>query len=94
MVPQRLQGNAAAADREHTWTMVYSFHAGMGGFAIDTNDPGTHPYIKGSPRLTVTAQGAPILAEHGRLPDIFKDFIDGKSKADEIAKSLAMLQVT
>ena len=74
--------------------MWHNFHAGVGGSAFDTNDPGTHPYIKGSPRLTVTAQGAPILAEHGRLPDISKVFIGDKSKADEIAKSLAIIQAT
>lgn len=90
-IPQSSQA-APVGDREHKWTMAHSFFAGMGGFAIDTNVPRTRPYIRNSPLLHVTAQGAVILAEHGRLPDVSEGFINDKSKADKIAKSLALTQ--
>ena len=64
----------------------------MGGFVIDTDDPDLPAYIPGSPRLSVTAQGVCMLAEHGHLPDISTDFIKDKSKADNVGKSLAILQ--
>ena len=59
---------------------------------IDTDDSATHPYIPGSPRLSVTAQGMSILAEHGHIPDISVEFINDKSKADNVAKTLAIVQ--
>ena len=62
--------------------MVHSFFAGMGGFVVDTKD--VSPYIPGSPRLVITANGVLILAEHGHITD--------KSKADIIAKALALVQ--
>ena len=72
--------------------MVHSFYAGMGGFAIQTDNPGQPKYIPGSPQLSITAQGIAILAEHGHLPDIAESFIEDKSKADNIAKFLVIVQ--
>ena len=61
---------------------------------IDTNDSRLHPYIPDSPRLSVTAQGVVILAEHCYLPDISKGFINDKNKADLVAKTLAIIQAS
>ena len=72
--------------------MVHSFYAGMGGFAIQIDNPGQSKYIPGSPQLSITAHGIAILAEHGHLPDISESFIKDKSKADNIAKFLAIVQ--
>ena len=72
--------------------MVHSFYAGMGGFEIQADNPDQPKYIPGSPKLSVTAHGIAILAEHGHLPDIPESFIKDKSKADNIAKFLATVQ--
>lgn len=64
----------------------------MGGFAIQTDNPDQPKYIPGSPQLSITAHGIAILAEHGHLPDIPESFITDKSKADNIAKFLAIVQ--
>ena len=73
--------------------MVHSLYAGMGGFAIQTDDPDQPKYIPGSTQLSVTAHGIAILAEHGQLPDIPESSIKDKSKANNIAKFLAIVQV-
>jgi hypothetical protein len=70
--------------------MTHSFFAQMGGFVIDTNDPGEDQYITESPRLHLTANGVAVLAELGHLPPISKDFILDKSKADHFAKALKL----
>ncbi|KAK0631496.1 hypothetical protein B0T14DRAFT_417357, partial [Immersiella caudata] len=74
------------------WTMTHSFFALMGGFAVDTDDPGEDEYIAGSPRLHLTANGVAALAEIGLLPSISKDFILDKSKADHFTKALVIMQ--
>lgn len=66
----------------------------MGGFIIDTNDPDEKSYIPDSPELSLTANGVAILAELGELPQLSKEFIDDKSKADNIAKILVLMQVS
>ena len=43
-------------------------------------------------RLTLTATGILLLAKCGHLPDIEKEFIWDKSKADGLAKALVCLQ--
>ena len=74
--------------------MTHSFFAGMGGFVFDTEDADYPPYIPGSPRLILTAHGIAKLAEHGHLPNIPETLIADKSKADFVAKSLAVLQAS
>ncbi|KAL8660892.1 MAG: hypothetical protein Q9202_006124 [Teloschistes flavicans] len=66
----------------------------MGGFVLDTYDPDRPTYIPNSPRLSITANGIAILAECGHLPDISRGEIVDKSKADNVAKSLAILQAS
>ena len=46
------------------WSLTHSFFAQMGGFAVDTNDPGEDPYAPGSPRLFFTANGVEIGRAH------------------------------
>ena len=82
------------AERQFPWTMTHSFFAGMGGSVFDTDDPNDPPYIPGSPRLILTTQGVYKLAEHGHLPDVPEALIDDKSKADSVAKVLAVLQAS
>ena len=72
--------------------MTHSFFAGMGGFVFDTEDADHPPYIPGSPRLILTAQGIAKLAEHGHLPNVPETLVADKSKADFVAKLLATLQ--
>ena len=74
--------------------MTHSFFAGMGGFVFDTEDAECPPYIAGSPRLILTAQGIAKLAEHGHLPNIPETLIADKSKANFVAKLLATLQAS
>jgi len=80
MILQKSQGNPVA----YHGAQFLRWHRRL---AVHTDDPGMHPYIKGSPRFFVTAQGAAILAEHGRLPDISKDFIHDKVKRTNSQKS-------
>lgn len=74
--------------------MVHNFYAGMGGFVIETNDSNLHPYMPGSPRQSVTAQGVAILTEHGHLFNILQEPLNDKSKADHVAKTLAIVQAS
>lgn len=57
---------------------------------IDTAPEG--PYINRLTRASITTQSVPLLAELGLLPDLSAAFIQEKSKADNVAKTLAILQ--
>ena len=84
---------------KHKWTLIHSFFASTGGFAIECT-----PYIakesendnilpKGTPiRLTVTAKGMEFLAKRGVIPNVAREDIEDKSKADALAKMLVLLQ--
>jgi hypothetical protein len=63
----------------------------MGGFVVDTDDSGEE-FIPGSPRLTITARGIILLAKTGHIPNLSKESILDKSKADNLAKSLVCVQ--
>ncbi|KAK0743457.1 hypothetical protein B0T18DRAFT_185082 [Schizothecium vesticola] len=83
--------------RKHDWTTTHSWYAYMGGFAIDTQQgqedlPGE--YIPGSPRLALNRKAVRILARSGMLPDISRESINDKSKADALAKFLAITQAS
>ncbi|KAI1627818.1 hypothetical protein EDD37DRAFT_277949 [Exophiala viscosa] len=73
------------------WSMKHNFFAQMGGFAIDTKDHGEE-YIPESPRVHLTANGAAVLAQQGRLPRVTEQFISDKSKANSLAKVLVVIQ--
>lgn len=74
--------------------MMHSFYAIMGGFVFDTKRMGGEPFIPGSPRIAVTSKGIYRLAQINItwLPDISKNSIRDRSKADNLAKSLVCLQ--
>ena len=86
---------------KHSWTMAHSFFACTGGFALDCT-----PYIAGSEnpeailppdaprRLTITARGMAFLASCGHVPDVSREDIIDKSKADTLAKTLVMIQAS
>jgi hypothetical protein len=65
----------------------------MGGFIFDTNDADSPAYIPNSTFIPLTAQDVLVIAELGYLPDLSEEFVLEKSKADDIAKSLAIIQV-
>ena len=78
--------------RRHEWSLTHSFFAIMGGFAIDTNDLEEAPYIPGSPRLHLGPDGILEAARQGLIPDISREYIKDKSKADSLAKALVVIQ--
>ncbi|KAM7187470.1 hypothetical protein V8F33_011210 [Rhypophila sp. PSN 637] len=83
--------------RKHEWTTTHSWFAYMGGFAIDTTygqEDLTGEYISGSPRITFHSKTLRIQAYAGFLPDISKESILDKSKADALAKALVITQAT
>ena len=78
------------------WTLVHGFYAGMGGFTFDFESSPRPPELDSClpslRRLTLTARGVALLARCGHLPEVSKDEIDDKSKADHLAKTLICLQ--
>ncbi|KAI9887706.1 MAG: hypothetical protein M1823_000455 [Watsoniomyces obsoletus] len=81
-------------NRKHPWTLVHSFFACMGGFVVDIDTAPEGPYINGLTRVSICAHGVPLLAELGLLPDLSAAFIRDKSKADNVAKTLAIAQAS
>ena len=83
--------------RKHDWTTTHSWFAYMGGFAIDTKqgqDNLLGEYIPGPPRLALNHKAVRIVARLAWLPDISKEAIRDKSKADAFAKVLVMAQAS
>ena len=83
----------------HGWTMTHSFFASTGGFVFEIEDEGSQasgPFLPtGCPRrLTLTACGMALLARCGHLPDLPKAEITDKSKANDIAKALVLVQAS
>lgn len=97
----RLSGNADLGHRKYAWTTTHDFFASTGGFAFELD---TEPWdMRGLPvprflpsecpnRLTLTARGVALLAQCGHLPDIPEAEIKDKSKANNLAKALVVLQ--
>jgi hypothetical protein len=74
--------------RKHPWTLAHSFFAGMGGFAVDSGD-----FVSGQDYLYLTTAGVRRVVELGHtLPDLRKEAIFDKSKADSLGKILVCLQ--
>ncbi|KAF3939537.1 hypothetical protein ABW19_dt0209686 [Dactylella cylindrospora] len=83
---------------KNPWTLTHSFFASTGGFAIEISSP-TEKSVFGSylpdtapNKLTLTAHGVGLLASLGHLPDVPVEEIEDKSKGNDIAKFLVMLQ--
>ncbi|KAI9849073.1 MAG: hypothetical protein M1838_000274 [Thelocarpon superellum] len=87
----REKGMIPGPARKHAWTMVHGFYGSMGGFTFEIDEK-LSPFIPGYSQLTLTARGVALLAQCGHAPDISREEIKDKSKADGLAKSLVCLQ--
>ena len=76
--------------RSSGWSLVHSFYAGMGGFAFELDD--SLSFATKHPRLTITPRGIALLAQCGHLPEITREEILDKSKADSLSKFISCLQ--
>ena len=93
------QDEKGPGGRRNPWTMTHSFFACTGGFAFDcssyivspTRPDGFLP-SDAPRRMTITARGMEFLANCGRVPDIPREDIQDKSKADGLSKTLVLLQ--
>ena len=93
----------APFDRKYKWTRVHDFFASTGGFAFEIEggvcnesaekNVGFLPSSCPS-RLTLTARGIALLAECGHLPDIPEGVILDKSKANDLAKAMVLIQAS
>ena len=84
-----------APDRlSYAWTMTHSFFASTGGFAFENADDEAQYLPKGCERLTLTARGVALLASCGHLPDVSEAEIIDKSKANNVAKVLVIIQAS
>jgi hypothetical protein len=92
-------GSSYKARKMRTWTMTDCFFASTGGFAfeideLDTGRDGNDDERRVSQRLTLTARGMALLARCGHIPDIDEEDIRDKSKANNLAKSMVIIQAT
>ena len=77
------------------WTRTHSFYANMGGFVVDLEENCLNKddqFATKHYRLTLTPRGVALLARCGYLPQISKEDIVDKSKADNLSKMLSILQ--
>ena len=78
----------------YEWTMTHSFFASTGGFAFDTADDEPRYLPTAYKRLTLTARGVALLASCGHLPSVSEAEITDKSKANNVAKALVIIQAS
>jgi hypothetical protein len=80
--------------RLHAWTRIHSHFALMGGFAFDTSKLNPNIFRDNRTRMTLGPSALQLLAanEPDLIPDISKDTILDKSKANGFAKFLVCLQ--
>ena len=93
-----------AHQTHYEWTMTHDFFASTGGFAFEieteaaqVNEKGrVRPFLPPNAphRLTLTARGVALLARCGHLPSISEAEISDKSKANDLAKALVIIQAT
>ena len=76
------------------WTMAHSFFASTGGFAFEIEDAGRFLPNNCPRRLTLTACGMAFLAKCGHLPNVSEAEITDKSKANDVAKALVLVQAS
>ena len=89
--------------KNYKWTRVHDFFACTGGFAFEIEDGACSgsgeknlSFLPSScpDRLTLTARGIALLAECGHLPDIPEGVILDKSKANDLAKAMVLIQAS
>ena len=90
-------------NQNHKWTRAHDFFACTGGFAFEIESGaysgGGEKNLEFLPsscpnRLTFTARGIALLAECGHLPDIPEGVILDKSKANDLAKAMVLIQAS
>ena len=74
--------------------MTHSFFASTGGFAFENPDDKAQYLPKSCKRLTLTARGVALLASCGHLPNVSEAEITDKSKANNVAKALVIIQAS
>jgi hypothetical protein len=97
-----LYTSASFAGHRHKWTKTHDFFASTGGFAFEfpagkgSIDRNAQPFLpKTCPaRLALTARGVAFLAKRNRLPDVPERDILDKSKANDMAKALVVIQAS
>jgi hypothetical protein len=80
---------------EGDWSQVHGFYGGMGGYVFDlekSRPPELASCIPDLHRLTLTARGVALLAKCGLLPEISREEIQDKNKADHLAKTVVCVQ--
>lgn len=90
IVGQQMDGREKTAKNQ--WTKTHDFFACTGGFAFDLSESEAFVPRECPTRLTITARGMALLARCGHLPDIPRVDILDKSKANDLAKALVMIQ--
>ncbi|KAK4450426.1 hypothetical protein QBC34DRAFT_437265 [Podospora aff. communis PSN243] len=86
--------------RRHPWTMIHSYFAVMGGFAVQISDEELNFFpLKADgkerhKRLSLSPDALLYLEEHlpGIVPDLSRSFIEDKSKGSILAKSIVCFQ--
>jgi hypothetical protein len=102
LTQRTLYNSASFAVQRHEWTKAHDFFASTGGFAFEIpNGRGSvggkaEPFLpKTCPtRLTLTARGVAFLAKCNHLPDVPERDILDKSKANDMAKALVVIQAS
>jgi hypothetical protein len=97
MTGKSMYSSSTFTDRRHEWTKTHDFFASTGGFAFEI--PTSHGRTRFLPetcpiRLTLTARGVALLAKCDRLPDVPERDILDKSKANDVAKALVVIQAS
>ncbi|KAH8682576.1 hypothetical protein BX600DRAFT_448867 [Xylariales sp. PMI_506] len=96
-VPRVRTGLDNRKRRSFAWTETHSFYAVMGGFVLDNSgQPDFVPFPEGRSRLTLLGPGILAIAKYQPdiLPDISRESITDKSKANQLAKALVCIQAT
>ena len=88
------EGNIFPDRLSYEWTMTHSFFASTGGFAFENPDDEAQYLPKSCERLTLTARGVALLASCGHLPNVSEAEITDKSKANNVAKALVIIQAS
>ncbi|KAI4135952.1 MAG: hypothetical protein LQ341_005821 [Variospora aurantia] len=98
---QEAKSSSPRIDKQprHQWTMAHNFFASTGGFAFELDESshsGPDAFLPAAcpRRLTLTARGMAFLSACGHLPDVPRVDIMDKSKANNLAKALVIIQAS
>lgn len=88
------ESRQTAKKRRHSWTMVHSYYAAMGGFAIDSGDAEVNFLPVRYPRMALNRRGLEYVVENyiDLLPDLSESQIKDKSKGSSLAKAVVCFQ--